>query len=573
MPRRVLDVFLSSTAKDLAEHRVAVHTRLARTGIFHCVRQEDFGAQDAGAIEHCRKEAQRADLFIGLVGLRRGWEPDGDNAKRSITQMEHDWAKEAGCRRFLWVTPDDFPVPGNLRETDAEHTRQQAFRGRVMGTGERIVSQKGFGSPELLASEIVEHLLAQVVTSDLLALLRPEYSSQVSGAEEQVPAIAAAVEKLSSDADVDLLALAKDPKGVDLADLEAKLLARAEAHEAAAKTKAEPELKASAEYWRHIGALAFLHDTQKALAAYEKAVALDPGEPDALTYVGELRYRRGELALARDVFEALLKLGRQQSDKRAESMACLRLGWIHRDRGDLAAAEACQKDALQIAESIAWTEGMARAYGNLGLLNQARGDLDKAEDMHLKALKLEEELNRKEGMARAYGNLGLVHQTRGDLGEAEEMQIMSLKLEEELGNKEGMAITYGNLGVVHQTRGDLFRAEQMQLKALKLSEEVGRKEGMSRAYNNLGIIHQKRGELGEAEEMHLKALKLEEELDRKEGMAAIYGNLGIIQEGRGDMASTCDCWRKARDLYREMGLTKQADEWEAHLRQTGCAGT
>ena len=55
MGRRVIDVFLSSTAVDLADYRKAVHQRLMRTGLFHCVRQEDFGAQNAGAVEFCRK--------------------------------------------------------------------------------------------------------------------------------------------------------------------------------------------------------------------------------------------------------------------------------------------------------------------------------------------------------------------------------------------------------------------------------------------------------------------------------------------------------------------------------------
>ena len=94
MVRRVLDVFLSSTAIDLAEHRTAVYERLRRTGLFHCIRQEDFGAQDASAVEFCCRQAQEADLFVGLVGLRRGWEPDGDTARRSITEMEHDSDKD-----------------------------------------------------------------------------------------------------------------------------------------------------------------------------------------------------------------------------------------------------------------------------------------------------------------------------------------------------------------------------------------------------------------------------------------------------------------------------------------------
>ena len=49
-----------------------------------------------------------------------------------------------------------------------------------MGGGERIVSQKGFASPETLASEIVEQLLAHVVTGDLIKLLRPNCRRPVS---------------------------------------------------------------------------------------------------------------------------------------------------------------------------------------------------------------------------------------------------------------------------------------------------------------------------------------------------------------------------------------------------------
>src|SRR5438128_2119441 len=131
MARRVLDVFLSTTAMDLATYRDGVHERLTGTGLFHCVSQKNMGAQDAGAVDFCRQQVQAADLFVGLIGLRRGWEPEGDSAKRSITEMEHGWAKEARRRRFLWVAPDDFPVPGNLRESDELNTRQQDFRRRV----------------------------------------------------------------------------------------------------------------------------------------------------------------------------------------------------------------------------------------------------------------------------------------------------------------------------------------------------------------------------------------------------------------------------------------------------------
>ena len=62
-----------------------------------------------------------------------------------------------------------------------------------------------------------------------LKQIRPEAAPPGQAAlskEEQAPAIAAAVERLAEDKDVDLLALAKNPQGLDPAELEAKLMAR-----------------------------------------------------------------------------------------------------------------------------------------------------------------------------------------------------------------------------------------------------------------------------------------------------------------------------------------------------------
>jgi hypothetical protein len=64
MARQVLEVFLSSTAKDLQPFRGAVHDRLVLSGQFHCVRQEDFGPQSATAIEVCRKKVESADVSL-----------------------------------------------------------------------------------------------------------------------------------------------------------------------------------------------------------------------------------------------------------------------------------------------------------------------------------------------------------------------------------------------------------------------------------------------------------------------------------------------------------------------------
>jgi tetratricopeptide (TPR) repeat protein len=608
-------VFLSSTAKDLANFRDAVFERLRRTNLFHVIRQEDFGPEDATAQAYCEHTVAQADILVGLIGLRRGWEPHGDNQLRSITEMEHDWSRERGIRRHIWVAPDTFAVPGNLRESDAEHARQLAFRARIRDGGERIVSEKGFGSPELLASEVVEFLLARKVAALQIASAKPRGDDKPidTPREDQEAGVAAALDTLAGTGDIDLLAMARSGQASDPSDIEAKLKARADALEAAARAQfaaGQAGLREAAQYWRHIGAVAFLHDTNKALAAYAKAVELDPDDADGLRYLGELQFRRGELAAAEAAFERLMGLGLRTGDKRAEAMGCLRLEWIFRTRGDLSAAEEMAREALRLAEADGWTEGMARCYGNLGVIYQTRGDLERAEETYRKALALEEELGGKEGMARCYGNLGVIYQTRGNLVRAEEMQLKSLALYEELGGKEGMAASNGNLGVIYETRGDLVRAEEMQLKslalhvelgsknglancycslgniylmrgdlvraeemqikALGLEKELGSKEVMATSYANLGVIYQARGDLVRAEEMQLKALALNEELGRKGGMAITCFNLGSICERKGDVAAACGYFRRSREVYVALGNAKDATDAEQWLRYLRC---
>ena len=210
--------------------------------------------------------------------------------------------------------------------------------------------------------------------------------------------------------------------------------------------------RTSAEYWRHIGALAFLHDTAKAMAAYEKAVALDPDNADGWRYLGELQFRRGDLAAAAKSFAALVEHGKRTNDKRAESTRLpADSAWIYRDQGDLARAEAMTLEALHLAPG--WNAGTARAYTNLGIIHGTRGDLAKAEEMHRKALALDEELGSEEGMARDYANLGVIHRIRGELAKAEEMYCKALALHEELGSKESMARDHWYLGCICHDSG------------------------------------------------------------------------------------------------------------------------
>jgi len=204
---------------------------------------------------------------------------------------------------------------------------------------------------------------------------------------------------------------------------------------------------------RHIGSLAFLHNTQKALDSYKRSTELDPDNMSGWNQLGHLYKRIGELENAESAYMTVLKLAGSGQ------------------------------------------ENQAVAYGNLGLIYQTCGELDRAVEFHEKALAIDQELGRKEGMANQYGNLGLIYQTRGELDRAVEFLEKSLAINQELGRKEGMAIQYGNLGLIYRTRGELDRAVEFHEKALAINQVLGNKEGMAIQYGNLGLIYQTRGEL------------------------------------------------------------------------------
>ncbi len=133
-------------------------------------------------------------------------------------------------------------------------------------------------------------------------------------------------------------------------------MAAAEAVFEAVKTrrKAEGEgaLKEAAAAARHIGALAFQHDTDKALAAYREAGKLDPKNPEVWRQFGHLLKRASDLGNAEEMY----------------------------------------RKSREIEEALGRKERMAAAARNLGILYQTRGELDRAEEMYRKALDLFREI-------------------------------------------------------------------------------------------------------------------------------------------------------------------------------------
>lgn len=107
-------------------------------------------------------------------------------------------------------------------------------------------------------------------------------------------------------------------------------------------------------------------DTSAAEAGYRDVLAVDPGHPDALHFLGVLRHEQGQGEAAIELIGRALERAPRHADIHNN------LGNIHKGRGDAPAAESCYRRAL------AFQPSHIQALGNLAVVLEMQGRLDDA---------------------------------------------------------------------------------------------------------------------------------------------------------------------------------------------------
>jgi tetratricopeptide (TPR) repeat protein len=150
----------------------------------------------------------------------------------------------------------------------------------------------------------------------------------------------------------------------------------------------EPSLAATgareaAETARQRGALAFDEDTDKALAAYREAAALDPTDAWTWISIARLEARRGKLAAAEEAAVRARSAAETAGSERESMAATFELGDIRMALGDLAGASAAYEAAKLGAERRAgadpenakWQRDLSVSLNKIGDVLVAQGDL------------------------------------------------------------------------------------------------------------------------------------------------------------------------------------------------------
>lgn len=144
-------VFISSTSRDLLEHRAAVARALLNAG-YHPVDMANFMARPEGATSACLKEVAESDLFVGIYAWRYGYIPP--NSEVSITEQEFIEAEKLGKPCFIFMVDENHPWPEEHKEGGIGARLLRDFKARL----ESKLVRTTFTTPEDLATKVLASL-------------------------------------------------------------------------------------------------------------------------------------------------------------------------------------------------------------------------------------------------------------------------------------------------------------------------------------------------------------------------------------------------------------------------------
>ncbi len=369
-------VFLSSTGADLSDYRRCIIEQSRGYDWFHLDYMEDWGARNDSAIPFCRTRVEEAHALVALIGSYRGWEPKGDNKRRSITEMEYDWASDAGKPRLMFVAPDDFAGAAPASE-GAKAKRQARFRARLKS--EHVVDGAHFNSGDNLAAAVF-----RAITNRFFYEIAAQAAQGPTPATTAPSPAAAVADALAGAAEEENLTVKEmKARGFGLDKIEAILTKQKHAATArmAQHRKGEAEARKDAALAaKRLGALAFFYDTAKALAAYAEAAELDPDDWQARWRLGQIQIRAGNLAGAKASFERLITLHPTLDNPYHIHWSHFLLGDVeaklgnrdaalnHYERGQTPVQALLDKDQ----QNTTWKRDLSVSYNKIGDISAAR---------------------------------------------------------------------------------------------------------------------------------------------------------------------------------------------------------
>ncbi len=277
----------------------------------------------------------------------------------------------------------------------------------------------------------------------------------------------------------------------------------------------------------------------------------------ALSNLGSVSYRQGELSSARKFYTRALEIAQTHNPKSLLVAGLLaNLGSVAQEEGEIDSAVDYYKQSLSLLKAIdPRSVRVAMLMVNLGALERIRGDLDKAQQYYEQALEIYEQVNAPpQRIAVLKNNLGVLYFQIGELEKASECLLQSLDIWRNFPESQGLAYALHNLGIIVHALGDFDTAEIYYKDALRVYNKVsGQSKDYASVLGSLGILAFERDDLAVAEQYYQESLKIfQATVPRSLDVARTLNNLGNIAAKREEWGKAQSYYEQSLTIYQEL---------------------
>ena len=173
-------VMISSTARDLPEHRDYVRIACEIHGFEPREMMEHLTASDSDAVAASLGMVANADIYIGIFGHRYGYIPNGSDI--SITEMEYRKAEILGKTILCFIMHEKHEITGNDFDVGPEAIKLKKLKDEIKQ--KRVVAF--FRSAHELRAQVGEALSKQIASASIehhmegLLNLKPIVSKRIA---------------------------------------------------------------------------------------------------------------------------------------------------------------------------------------------------------------------------------------------------------------------------------------------------------------------------------------------------------------------------------------------------------
>jgi predicted ATPase/transcriptional regulator with XRE-family HTH domain len=243
------------------------------------------------------------------------------------------------------------------------------------------------------------------------------------------------------------------------------------------------------------------------------------------------------------------------------------LGMLALRQGDLDRAMTVLEQSLPLWQAAHDRRGRARALLFLGNVTSERGQFTQAAAHFEESLRLSREMGDQANGAVALGTLGRMTAQKGDLVASREWLERALDLARELGDARPLAITLQNLGDLENRLDRLSHAEVRLEEARSLAQELGDNYVLAYALETLAEVQRKQGRIDEARENLQASTRLGRELGDLHLLLLLFGEFAALALAEGDAVRAAQLTGAEESLRARLGLPRPP-EYQAAREST-----